>query len=401
VAVLLRWIGALVRPLEHRGAGRLRLLARRAEFAHGRGAHPWPTFPADRIGLRSRASREATRPAVTIVVPFSGTEGEGRALSDALRGVRLRQGDAVIVVDNSARPVLQPLAEICSVRADAARSSYHARNVGFARAATPWVLFVDADCHPAPDILDAFFDEPVGERDGALVGAVLDRPGSSHLIGRFSARAHVIHQPRSLVDTFLPWGATANLLVRAAALREIGGFESVRSGGDVDACWRLQESGWALAWRPRAVVHHHHRTTLRGLLRQHRRYGSGLAWLGRCHPDADRAWPAMPRGVVRGLTRHLAAGRFEQLLDSVLDLLCTAAAGVGTLEHNRPGRGAGATEPLVATAAEVAPLDRVAALAALARRPSGFCALVRAGRSGFDGLRRLGLETALGRLRER
>ena len=47
------------------------------------------------------------------------------------------------------------------------------------------------------------------------------------------------------------------MAVRRAAWDEAGGFPGdVRSDADVELCWRIQAAGWALEYRPDALVVH-------------------------------------------------------------------------------------------------------------------------------------------------
>jgi N-acetylglucosaminyl-diphospho-decaprenol L-rhamnosyltransferase len=54
------------------------------------------------------------------------------------------------------------------------------------------------------------------------------------------------------------WVAFTFVLVRASALREIGGLDEryFMYVEDVDTCWRLREAGWVVAYEPDAVVSH-------------------------------------------------------------------------------------------------------------------------------------------------
>src|SRR5213078_2661002 len=102
----------------------------------------------------------------------------------------------------------------------------------------------------------------------------------------------------------------ANLLVRKAAFRQIGGFyEGVRAAEDTDFSWRLQEAGWRLELRPEAQVAHRYRTTLTELRRQWRGYAAGRAWLARRYEGFEPE-PAVARALGRtGIRRRRGSGR--------------------------------------------------------------------------------------------
>jgi glycosyltransferase involved in cell wall biosynthesis len=246
------------------------------------------------------------RPPIAVVVPFRGAQAAASRLLDALAGLELVGDDELVVVDNGGEGAFGAL-ELGAARvavADWERSSYYARNAGAERTSAPWLLFIDADCRPRPSILGAYFEPEPGERCGVVAGAVRPAPGATSLAARYAtARGH-LDESFHLRASPYPAGITANLLVRREVWEGLGGFhEGVRSGADVEFCWRAQEAGWALAHRPEAVVEHVHPDSLRALLRKSARYGAGRRWVNR------RYRGSMPRPrVAREVVRSLAGG---------------------------------------------------------------------------------------------
>lgn len=336
-AVVLRWTTGALRVLPGRDARLLRA-GQRAHFATGRGQPGLPDTALDRIGLPPAPA--ADRPAVCVVVPFAGDRTEADALLAALVALERRPGDEVVVVDNSRTPTVPAdRAGIRVVRADGEWSSYHARNVGWRATEAPWLLFVDADCRPFPGILDRCFSPPPGDGTGAVLGAVLPTRRRATFVERYSADAGVLAQARSLQHAYRPYGVTADLLVRRAALEELGGFcEGARSGADAELSWRLQEAGWALEHRWAAAVEHRHRSSLRGLLRQYRRYGAGVAWQERRWSGSSSGWLRPRLRPWRAAAIDVAAGRFALGATGVMSAVCQLAAAMGAARSNRPAR---------------------------------------------------------------
>ena len=289
----------------------------------------------------------SARPAVSVVVPFFGDGGEARALVGALSSLRLGRGDQLIVADNtvvgaflsenaekSARRAESPFenGQIRAVRANGERSSYHARNVGAREARTDWLLFMDADCVPAPDLLDAYFREPVPARCAILAGEISGDPGQGGLLPRYARARNFLSQTEGLHGKAGSAGATANLLVRRAAFEAVGGFEEgIRSGGDVDLCWRLMAAGWTLDYRHDAGVVHRHRETLLGFMGQIARYAAGARWLNERYPGSSDRWPLV-HGLV-GSARDIAAnalrGRLEEATFRGIDAIGLIAHSAG------------------------------------------------------------------------
>jgi len=183
-------------------------------------------------------------------MPFLGSAGEAAEALAALAALRLRDDDEVIVADNGGRGAVEAaaaggsgLGRLRVIAADAERSAYYTRNVAVEASSSEWILFVDADCRPAPTLADDYFDPPPGEATGALAGPI-EPAAQTEAIARWAASREVLSQERSLRD--LPGGpaaATANMLVRRRAFEEVGGFlEGLSLGTEFEFCWRLADA---------------------------------------------------------------------------------------------------------------------------------------------------------------
>ena len=88
----------------------------------------------------------------------------------------------------------------------------------------------------------------------------------------------------------MPYGTvsyvpSAAIICRRTVLKDVGGFdETLRSGEDVDLCWRLVEAGARLRYEPIALVAHDHRTQLREWFARKAFYGESAAPLSVRHP---------------------------------------------------------------------------------------------------------------------
>lgn len=287
-----------------------------------------------------------SRPPVSVIVPFADDVAAGRRLVAALEALRTDPGDELIVVDNSRRPTIAVPngGAVSAMRATGQRSSYYARNAGAATATNGWLLFTDADCTPPADLLDRYFDSPPDRRCGALAGEIVGDPRQEALAARWARARSRLGQRRSLEHRFRPYGSTANLLVRRAAFDDIHGFaDGIRSGGDTDFCWRLQEAGWMIELRESAWTWHHHPETVRALLRQAFRYGGGQAWLERRHPGSIQASDgSAPRFLATTASRAASLalrGRFEEAGFCALDAASFLAEGAGHRSSNRASAG--------------------------------------------------------------
>src|SRR5512146_2181460 len=100
--------------------------------------------------------------------------------------LRLRPGDELVLADNTIDGVAAEAAgsEVRVVAAQLERSSYHARNAGAEAARCDWLLYMDADCVPAPDLLDVYFATAIPDDCGWIAGGVRPADGQTATVAR-------------------------------------------------------------------------------------------------------------------------------------------------------------------------------------------------------------------------
>jgi hypothetical protein len=280
---------------------------------------------------------------VDVVLPFKGSDADLGRVAEQLAALTTGPGDTLTIADNRPGAADSTRGPVRIVGAGGKQTSYFARNAGAAGGEAPWLVFLDADVLPPPDLLDRYFEPAPPDTTGALAGAVVDEePTTDTAASRYAYLKSSMSQEITLAHDAWPFAQTANAAVRRQAFDQVGGFEdSVRSGGDADLCFRLRAAGWALERRPGAAVVHRNRATIPRMLAQRARHGAGAGWLARRWPGAmpRRRWPGLAywsakraaQGV-RALARH---DRDEALL-GLLDGPAVWAFELGRLIPNRP-----------------------------------------------------------------
>jgi mycofactocin glycosyltransferase len=226
---------------------------------------------------------------VDVVVPFKGGAESLRGLRERLAVIELREGDSVLVVDNTPQAPEAPAGEVPVLRADTIPTPAFARNRGAERGSADWLVFCDADTAPNGDLLDRYFEPGPAAATGLLAGGVIEQeaPPGAPAVARYSYLRGAMTQD----DTFAfgEWGypKSANIAVRRAAFEEVGGFrERVRAAEDADLTYRLRAAGWKVERREAAAVVHASRKTLRGFLKQKAVWGAGGQWISREYPGS-------------------------------------------------------------------------------------------------------------------
>jgi mycofactocin system glycosyltransferase len=263
---------------------------------------------------RPGAAPHPERRAASVVIPVRDQpDGLAATLASLPADV-----EAVVVDDGSRVPVALPGGRIEVIRRDAAGGPAAARNRGAAAAAGEVLVFVDAECQPAPGWLDILLPHFADPLVGAVAPRILSRPspGGPRWLAAYEQRRASLdlgsHEAPVRPGGAVPYVPTATLAVRRSALEAIGGFdEELHYGEDVDLVWRLAKAGWRVRYDPAATVTHPVRATPIGWLRQRYNYGRSAASLAARHgrdvaPVAMSPWSGAAWAFAA--TGHPAAG---------------------------------------------------------------------------------------------
>jgi GT2 family glycosyltransferase len=196
-----------------------------------------------------------------------------------------------------------------------------ARNCGAGVAGGDVLVYLDDDARPTPDWLSAWRDAFAVDRELAAAGGPIesrwpDRPPrwfDPRLSAYWSELDH--RDPSSVVDAPVALrGFGANLGVRAAALRSVGGFDErlgrgspVPGGEETDVLGRLDDAGRSIGWVAGARVRHlvgPDRTRLIWLLRRAHEQGRIDRALGAPPVASHRVVTSGWRALIRDLRRE-------------------------------------------------------------------------------------------------
>lgn len=290
---------------------------------------------------------DTPHPSVSVVIPFAGSADDLTRLARDLERMVRAPTDELILADNR-RPGSAPLPEASLpsgariVRADRQPGPGPARNAGASVANGDWIVFIDADTRPAPDLIEAYFDPAPGPGTAVLAGAIEDVATRSTLVSRHDVARERMSQGMTLRRSS-PYAQTANCAVLRSAFESIGGFDEQARGEDADLCFRLFRAGWEMEVRAGARVVHRAREEFRDWLSQQVRHGRGAAWLERRYPGEfpARGWRFLINRLVylgAQSARSLVRGDREQAGFAVLDLIRIWAFELGRLRSDQPRR---------------------------------------------------------------
>ena len=289
---------------------------------------------------------------VTVVIPVRDNAYGLQRLVAALHDLRI-----IVVDDGSSTPIEHDdfagaHTGIEVLRHVQSKGPAAARNTGLAACKTGFVAFLDSDVVPRRGWLEALLGHFCDPTVALVAPRIVGLAQTDHLVARYEAvrssldlgqrEAPVI--PYSSVS-YVP---SAAIICRTSTLRDIGGFdETLRSGEDVDLCWRLVEAGARLRYEPIAQVAHDHRTELRDWIARKAFYGGSAAALSVRHPDkiaplmisgwALTAWILMAIGssfgylaslFVAALTGRRIAKTMQGADTQIWDVLLVAARGL-------------------------------------------------------------------------
>ncbi len=221
---------------------------------------------------------------VEVIVP---ARNMATLLTDCLTPIIEQLDGRVTVVDDASTDHTADVAEELGahvIRLDRRRGPYHARHIAAVQSKSCMLLFIDGRSRALPGLVDAH--KTLLSQAAFSCTETLTRTGRS-LAERFAAK----HQPFALnhyigVPGRMDYYPTCNLGVRASVYRAVGGFRQMRSGGDADLCWRIQQAGLGrIGVDRRVLMEWQPRSSLWDLIEQYDRYGKSAAYLEAVWPD--------------------------------------------------------------------------------------------------------------------
>lgn len=192
----------------------------------------------------------SAQPRVSVIVPVRNEE---RCLADLLQSFGLQDyaeaeyifiddrssdGSASLLRDFAARQNTACVRLITLTENPGPNHKQYALSRGIECASGDFLLFTDADCVVPPGWVSAMLERMSDERVGALIGPVFKNPERSGFFQLYQCFDHAIRYMYLAGSTGIGaagGGFGNNLILRAAALKHIGGYDAVPPSPTEDA----------------------------------------------------------------------------------------------------------------------------------------------------------------------
>lgn len=185
-----------------------------------------------------------------------------------------------------------------------------------------YVLMIDDDCMAVKNWIATMVDYLDTHREVVAVGGQVLAVPPKTFIERYIKDKNLLRRPVKDVNGNIVTLITANVAYRHIVLKRLGGFsphfmhnKSQLGGEDLDLAFRATQFG-ALAYCEQAVTHHHHRSTLSALTKQHFQYGRGV-YIACVVNKIDYRRVKFSRPTIFNLFRHAAVSFFRLFSVSV------------------------------------------------------------------------------------
>lgn len=238
-------------------------------------------------------SKVSGYPQVSIIIPVRNRPDDIAACLQSLSGIDYPSEKVeILVVDDASTddtPDVVSRFPVILIAIKEHRQASFCRNLAAKRAKGEILAFIDSDCLADPlwlkELVPAFKDPLLGAVGGA-VDSYFDERGldryekvkSSLKVGSWLRRS------REGENFF--YVPSCNLIVKRDIFLDLGGFnENLHVGEDVDFCWRMQDRGYHLEYRPAGLIYHKHRNRLGAFARRRFDYGTSEPLLQQSHAD--------------------------------------------------------------------------------------------------------------------
>jgi glycosyltransferase involved in cell wall biosynthesis len=176
------------------------------------------------------------------------------------------------------------------------------RNLAIRDAQGDFLVFIDDDAYPKPDLLD-FLDGDFQDEKIVAVGGPALTPSSDSFLQKVSGAVYLSRLSGGFPERYAPAGKrkfvsdwpTVNLTIRKNIFQEVGGFNSnFWPGEDTKLCLdiidKLDRKNMIL-YDPRVIVWHHRREGLMRHLKQIAGYGLHRGYFAKRYPKTSFKFP--------------------------------------------------------------------------------------------------------------
>jgi mycofactocin system glycosyltransferase len=271
-------------------------------------------------------------PLVSVIVPVRNRADDIAACLDSLLRLRYPPDklDLIVVDDASEDRTAEVVSKFPVHLISVSRRSQASfcRNVGAQKAKGEILAFTDSDCQADAlwlrELLPAFREPGVG-----VVGGVVDSVFEAKATDRYEKVKSSLHmgpwfRRSDETDRFF-YVPSCNLLTRKDLFAELGGFRAdLHVGEDVDYCWRAQDRGFEVEYRPRGKIFHRHRNTLRGFCSRRFDYGTSEPLLQQIHPARAKTLLLPPAAVIFWALAALSLWEAEGALFGLCGLVASS-----------------------------------------------------------------------------
>jgi len=243
----------------------------------------------------------------------------------------------IIVLDDPSHPVPEKLEawnyhDTTIVRNSVNLGANGSRNRGIEESTSDWILFLDDDIEPQPNLL-TIYAEAIRERGEKVPGFVgvtrFPKPTNNFTAGVVASDILTFFDLAEHKEK-MSWGITANLMVKRNALKEHrfrSCFPKEGGGEDIDICLEIVNSyGAEFATEPKAIVHHPWWNDGKRRYRRFSRWAYGDSQLPNLHPQ--HRWRYYPNTAESLLLLLLASIPMAVILEDPVWMLLGLTIGL-------------------------------------------------------------------------
>jgi cellulose synthase/poly-beta-1,6-N-acetylglucosamine synthase-like glycosyltransferase len=225
-------------------------------------------------------------PLISVVIPaYNAQEALGNCLDALERQTAPREEYEIIVVNDGSSDGTQEIATGRDVIliSQSHRGAAAARNAGAHRARGEIILFIDADCVPETNWIEAMIS-PFADQDIVGVSGRI-RTLQKGLVPRFIQLEYDDRYGNIAKHRYIDHINTATGAYRREIFLESRGFlENLLGAEDVELSFRLASRGHKMVSAPEAIVYHQHPESILEYARRKYHYGYWRMMVYRRHP---------------------------------------------------------------------------------------------------------------------